>query len=51
MGEKAAQSAWNRGLGGEQAMLNEIKHYGKGLYACVMDSYDYDNALQNVLPR
>ncbi len=34
-----------------QAMKNEIEHYGEGLYACVMDSYDYDNALDNVLPK
>ena len=34
-----------------QAMLNEIEHYGEGLYACVMDSYDYDYALDAVLPR
>lgn len=35
----------------EEAMKNEIEHYGEGLYACVMDSYDYDNALDNVLPK
>ena len=34
-----------------QAMKNEIEHYGEGLFACVMDSYDYDNALDNVLPK
>ena len=32
-------------------MLNEMEHYGEGVYACVMDSYDYENALNNVLPR
>ena len=32
-------------------MRNEIEHYGEGLFACVMDSYDYDNALDNVLPK
>ena len=32
-------------------MKNEIEHYGEGLYACVMDSYDYDHALDVVLPR
>ena len=26
-------------------------HFGDGLYACVMDSYDYDNALNVVLPK
>jgi len=35
----------------EEAMKNEIEHYGEGLFACVMDSYDYDNALDNVLPK
>lgn len=27
-----------------------LKHYGSGVCACVMDSYDYANALDNVLP-
>ncbi len=34
-----------------QTMLNEIHHYGDGVMACVMDSYDYDNALDRVLPK
>jgi nicotinamide phosphoribosyltransferase len=32
------------------AIDNMISHYGNGLFACVMDSYDYANALNNVLP-
>ena len=36
---------------GWQAMRNEIHHYGDGVMACVMDSYDYDNALDKVLPK
>lgn len=35
----------------EEAMRNEIHHYGDGVMACVMDSYDYDNALDKVLPK
>mmetsp|Transcript_37019 Transcript_37019/g.98398 ORF Transcript_37019/g.98398 Transcript_37019/m.98398 type:complete len:292 (-) Transcript_37019:600-1475(-) len=35
----------------EEALLNEIEHYGEGVYSCVMDSYDYDNALNVVLPK
>jgi len=35
----------------EAAMNNQISHFGDGLYACVMDSYDYDNALDVVLPK
>ncbi|KAJ3124614.1 hypothetical protein HK100_011181 [Physocladia obscura] len=32
------------------AILKLIEMYGSGFVACVMDSYDYTNALQNVLP-
>jgi len=32
------------------AINNMIQHFGKGVFACVMDSYDYANALNNVLP-
>ena len=32
------------------AIDNMISHYGNGIFACVMDSYDYANALDNVLP-
>jgi len=33
-----------------EAMKNMIKHFGKGVYAIVMDSYNYSNALNNILP-
>ncbi|RIA95880.1 nicotinate phosphoribosyltransferase family-domain-containing protein, partial [Glomus cerebriforme] len=32
------------------AILREISNYGTGKFACVMDSYDYSNALDKVLP-
>ena len=32
------------------AIENMIDIYGDGLFACVMDSYDYANALDNILP-
>lgn len=31
-------------------MLNLIEKYGSGAYACVMDSYDYADALERLLP-
>ncbi|KAJ2450561.1 hypothetical protein EV183_004201 [Coemansia sp. RSA 2336] len=33
-----------------QAVLRMIEEYGEGVYACVMDSFDYVEALQHVLP-
>ena len=33
------------------AVNNMIDHFGDGLFACVMDSYDYSSALENVLPE
>jgi nicotinamide phosphoribosyltransferase len=35
----------------EDAIQNMIKHFGSGVFAVVMDSYDYSNALYNVLPK
>ena len=33
----------------EQAAIeNMIEHFGSGLFACVMDSYDYQKALSEV---
>ncbi|GES96682.1 nicotinate phosphoribosyltransferase [Rhizophagus clarus] len=32
------------------AILREIDQYGSGLFSCVMDTYDYSNALDNILP-
>lgn len=31
-----------------QAYLNSITQFGKGIYACVMDSYDYENAIKAI---
>lgn len=31
-------------------MLQVINQYGSGAYSCVMDSYDYSNALNKILP-
>ncbi|CAB5192614.1 unnamed protein product [Rhizophagus irregularis] len=33
-----------------EAMLQVINQYGSGAYSCVMDSYDYSNALNKILP-
>lgn len=33
-----------------EAIVNMITHFGDGVYACVMDSYDYAEALARVLP-
>lgn len=33
----------------KDAILNMIDHFGDGVFACVMDSYDYTNAVTNVL--
>jgi len=37
----------------EGAISNMIKHFGgpNTVFACVMDSYDYENALYNVVPK
>lgn len=31
-------------------MLREIDRFGHGVYACVMDSFDYASALENIVP-
>jgi len=46
--EHSVMTAWESE---EAAMVNEIEKYGHSLYACVMDSYDYDHALNVVLPK
>ena len=33
-----------------EAILQMIETFGSGAFACVMDSYDYANALENILP-
>mmetsp|Transcript_30148 Transcript_30148/g.71503 ORF Transcript_30148/g.71503 Transcript_30148/m.71503 type:complete len:575 (-) Transcript_30148:94-1818(-) len=45
--EHSVMTAWPNE---EAALLNEIELYGTSLFACVMDSYDYDRALNEVLP-
>eukprot|EP01118_Nematostelium_gracile_P010368 TRINITY_DN3561_c0_g1_i1.p1 TRINITY_DN3561_c0_g1~~TRINITY_DN3561_c0_g1_i1.p1 ORF type:complete len:508 (-),score=143.22 TRINITY_DN3561_c0_g1_i1:21-1544(-) len=34
----------------KEAILNSIAHFGTGLYSTVMDSYDYQRALEKVVP-
>lgn len=34
--------------GEDDAFMNSIEQWGKGLYACVMDSYDYEAALERI---
>ena len=34
--------------GEDKAFLNSINQWGEGLYACVMDSYDYEAAVERV---
>jgi nicotinamide phosphoribosyltransferase len=46
--EHSVMTAWPSE---KDAILNTIEQYGDGLFACVMDSYDYDNALNVVLPE
>ena len=45
--EHSVMTAWPSE---KEAILNTIEKYGDGLFACVMDSYDYDHALDVVLP-
>ena len=43
--EHSVMTAWPT----EQAAIeNMIEHFGSGLFACVMDSYDYAKALAEV---
>jgi nicotinic acid phosphoribosyltransferase len=46
--EHSVMTAWPSE---EAAIKNEIEHFGAGLFSCVMDSYDYDVALNEVLPK
>jgi nicotinic acid phosphoribosyltransferase len=34
----------------KEAILNMIEKFGDGVYACVMDNYDYVNAMENLVP-
>lgn len=45
--EHSVMTSWPNEI---EAINNMIKHFGKGVFACVMDSYDYANALNNILP-
>jgi nicotinamide phosphoribosyltransferase len=45
--EHSVMTAWPTE---RQAILNMIENFGDGLFACVMDSYDYVHALEKTLP-
>lgn len=45
--EHSVMTAWPSEV---DAVRNMIKHYGSGLFACVADSFDYENFLNKVLP-
>jgi len=45
--EHSVMTAWDSE---KSAVLRMIHLYGEGLFACVMDSYDYVRALENLLP-
>lgn len=45
--EHSVMTAWPTEI---DAVRNMIEHYGTGLFACVADSFDYDNFLHTVLP-
>lgn len=45
--EHSVMTAWPTEL---DAVQNMIEHFGSGLFACVADSFDYDNFLHNILP-
>ena len=46
--EHSVMTAWPSE---REAIENMIRYFGKGFFACVMDSYDYDHALTKVLPQ
>lgn len=45
--EHSVMTAWPSE---RDAIMNMIEKFGSGVYACVMDSYDYAKALSEVLP-
>ncbi len=45
--EHSVMTAWSSELA---AVNNLIDHFGHGVFACVADSYDYDNFLKKILP-
>jgi nicotinamide phosphoribosyltransferase len=46
--EHSVMTAWPNE---KAAIENMIEHFGTGIFACVMDSYDYAKALGEVLPQ
>jgi len=46
--EHSVMTAWSTE---REAIENMISHFGKGLFACVLDSYDYSNCLDNIIPQ
>eukprot|EP01080_Neovahlkampfia_damariscottae_P003703 gene3703-6592_t len=45
--EHSVMTSWRNET---EAIENMIEHFGNGVFACVMDSYDYSYALSNILP-
>jgi len=45
--EHSVMTAWRTE---KEAIEHMIDRFGTGVFACVMDSYDYANALNNILP-
>uniref|UniRef100_A0A7S0MWA0 Nicotinamide phosphoribosyltransferase n=1 Tax=Pyramimonas obovata TaxID=1411642 RepID=A0A7S0MWA0_9CHLO len=46
--EHSVMTSWRTEV---EAVKNMISHFGDGLFACVMDSYEYSEALRTVLPE
>lgn len=45
--EHSVMTSWPSEL---EAVENMVEHFGHSLFACVADSYDYDNFLNTILP-
>ena len=46
--EHSVMTAWSDE---EEAVVKQIENFGHGIFSIVMDSYDYDNALDVILPK
>jgi len=46
--EHSVMTSWHTE---REAIENMIEHHGRGVYSCVLDSYDYANCLYNNLPQ
>jgi len=46
--EHSVMTAWSDE---EEAIVKQIENFGHGIFSIVMDSYDYDNALDVILPK